>query len=228
MAKGHSTMVTYVGNQVQDTGSPMAALIGQYLNEKYHDISHRTLWNDLIDWDKTLESTATTAYLTLTDDFEREIAVVDIANGHSLKRHTVGQHWMERATSYQADAIPDGNPVEYIVDKVDKKLYLIPTPDTTETYAVPYQIETSDLLTTTAPTIDYIDWIMELGAIGEAWAYKRQFQKANFYLNRYEVEVRKRVGQEKSKMVNQLYQFTGPAFGGAGRRIWGGQSYDDL
>ena len=227
-SKGFSTMQTFVGSQVQDTSAAMKTLIGQWLNEKYHDISHRTLWTDLIDWDKTLESTALTAYLTLTSDFEREVLVADIANGHLLKRHTFGQHYRERAASYQADAITAGNPVEYLVDKVDSKLYLIPTPDTSETYAVPYQKETTDLSTTTAPTIDYIDTIMELGAIGEAWAYKRQFQKAMYYLNRYEIEVRKRVGQEKSGMVNQLYQFTGPIFTKAGRDIWGSQSYDSL
>jgi len=77
------------------------------------------------------------------------------------------------------------------------------------------------------PLITGIEQILELGATGEAWAYKRQFQKADYYLNRYEIEVLRKVGQEKTK-VNQLSQFLGPIFTEGGRPIWGNQSYDSI
>jgi hypothetical protein len=73
-----------------------------------------------------------------------------------------------------------------------------------------------------------IDWIVELGSIGEAWAYKRQFQKANYYLNRYEVELRRRIGQERSK-INQRYQMISENYRTAPyRRFSGDTSYDTI
>ena len=78
-------------------------------------------------------------------------------------------------------------------------------------------------------TIPDIEPIIELGAIAEAWAYKRQFAKSNFYLNRYEVELRRRSGQERKKL-NQLYQFVSRSFNTPSSRrfLLGDQSYNDL
>lgn len=73
-----------------------------------------------------------------------------------------------------------------------------------------------------------LEWIIEQGAMGEAWAYKRQFQKANYYLNKYEVELRRRMGQERSK-INQLYQFMSEGYRIQGvKRLTGDLSYDSL
>jgi len=73
-----------------------------------------------------------------------------------------------------------------------------------------------------------IERILELGAVGEAWAYKRQFQKANYYLNRYEIELRRRIGQAKSK-INQRYQFVPEGYRIHGiKRLLGEKSYDTI
>jgi hypothetical protein len=58
---------------------------------------------------------------------------------------------------------------------------------------------------TDTPWISNIDYILELGAIAEGNAYKRNFQKAGAYLDKYEYELKKRIADEKSK-INQLYQ----------------------
>ena len=78
------------------------------------------------------------------------------------------------------------------------------------------------------PLIGDISWIMELGAIGEALAYKRQMQKADYFLSRYEKEVRTRISQERSQ-TNQRYQNV-PQGNGSGRirRFSGDKSYDSI
>ena len=78
------------------------------------------------------------------------------------------------------------------------------------------------------PLIGDISWIIELGAIGEAWAYKRQMQKADYYLARYEKELRTRISQERTA-VNQRYQRV-PQGRGSGkiRRFSGDKSYDTV
>lgn len=77
------------------------------------------------------------------------------------------------------------------------------------------------------PLIGDTSWIMELGAIGEAWAYKRQFQKADYYLARYEKELRTRISQERSA-VNQSYQRVPTGRNGSLRRFSGDTSYDTV
>lgn len=73
-----------------------------------------------------------------------------------------------------------------------------------------------------------LDWILEFGAISEAHAYKRDFQKSNYYLTKYETELRRRIGQEKSK-PNQRYQRVSQEYRTDGfRRFSGDTSYDTI
>lgn len=80
----------------------------------------------------------------------------------------------------------------------------------------------------TSPTISDIEWIIELGAISDAWAYKKQFQKSDYYLNKYEMELRRRISQERYK-INQLYQMISESYKVKGiYRLTGENSYDSL
>lgn len=54
-------------------------------------------------------------------------------------------------------------------------------------------------------TIIRLDWILELGAIAELYAYKKQFQKADYYAQKFEAELEKRIMQEQA-VTNQLFQ----------------------
>lgn len=73
-----------------------------------------------------------------------------------------------------------------------------------------------------------LDWIIEMGAFGEAYAYKNSFAKADYYNQRYEHELAKRIGQEK-RSVNQLYQVISSHYRMQPvRRLTGDQSYDTV
>ncbi len=67
-------------------------------------------------------------------------------------------------------------------------------PDGDETFSVNPQ-----------PIIDGLDIYLENYAIGMGWLFDRQFQKAQFYLDRAEFELQKRASQEMTK-INQRYR----------------------
>jgi len=83
-------------------------------------------------------------------------------------------------------------------------------------------------ITCDTPWINNIDYVLELGAIAEAHSYKRNFQKASAYLDKYEYELKKRIADEKSK-INQLYQVI-PGSRGASAQMpfTGWASYDTI
>lgn len=72
-----------------------------------------------------------------------------------------------------------------------------------------------------------IDYILEFGALGEAFAYKKFGIKADYYNSKYEAALNQRIGQEKAQ-PNQRYQFipdTGYP-GDYGGPLTGWTSYD--
>lgn len=210
MSKGFSTMQSEVGTNVQDTSTTMATKIGIWLNDAYRDAARRHNWHSLIDNDFTFESVVDQADYTFASisatDFGEELAVVDIANGHKLRRDTMGGWWNENYAEYSADSISSGNPVRYVILDEASSIKLDPPPDTAETYAMPYRKTVSDLSGSTTASITGIDSHMIMFATGQALAYKRRTQEADWYLNRAEFELKKLIGQENSK-VNQSYQF---------------------
>ena len=73
-----------------------------------------------------------------------------------------------------------------------------------------------------------IDYILEFGALGEAFAYKKMGQKADYYNMKYEGALNQRIGQEKAQ-PNQRYQFIPDnVTGEMGRPLTGWTSYEGL
>jgi len=230
MAKAFSVMKTNVGNQVMDTSTAMATLIGVWLNDKYKDVSRRCEWAVLIDDDYTIAVTAAGgATYALPADFDHEIFVADKTNGIVLKRYNTGNWWTERSQDYSGAALQTGQPTKYIIELQSGKVRLDPAPNATLTLAFPYKTIITDLSADAdEPVILDIEFLMEMGAIGEAWAYKKQFNKADYYFQRYETEVNKRVGQERSQ-INQMYQWISAGYRVHGvSRLTGDNSYDSL
>lgn len=128
----------------------------------------------------------------------------------------------------------------FITDGVEPGMRVKNTTDTTYGYVASVDSETQLTMDTdlcpdgdetftisNLPLIGDISWILELGAIGEAWSYKRQMQKSDYYLARYEIELRKRISQERST-VNQKYQRVPMGRGSRFRRFSGDASYDTI
>lgn len=220
-------MKTNVGNLLQSAAT--STLIAVWLNDAYKDISRRCLWSALIDDDYTFDSVASTATVSLEADFDEEIFVADIANGHALQRMTEGMYWEDRNSAYTADAVAEGNPLRYVILREGSVIKLDPTPDTAETYAMPYKKLITDLSTDASTTaIKDIEIAMEMYAVAQGWMYDKQFQKADYYLQRYEYELNKRIAQERSK-INQRYQFKSASYTtDRPRYLTGETSYDTV
>lgn len=229
MAKTFSQLKTNVGNMLQDTSGATATLIGVWINNAYQDAWARCMWTDLIDDNFTFESVVDQAEYSLESDFGEEVACVDIANGHRLKRIQIKEWWDKYANKYNNDSLDSGNPIRYIILEESNKIKLDPPPDTAETYAFPYK-KTITSLSADSDTsaIRDLDMYLEYYAIGMGFAYKRKFAVSTEWNNRAEFELAKRVKQEKIK-INQRYQIV-PAGNAMTRifRLLGDQSYDSI
>ena len=207
MARDFSTMKANVGKYIQDTSSTFSALISTWINDKYRDISKRAAWSALVDNNYTFNTVANTAEYSLPTDFDEEIYVTNITDGTPLKRYNEGNWWDERSTAYSNSVITGGGlPKRYIILRESNKILLDPTPDAVKTIAFPYKKLVTELSgDTDAPAIHDIEMILEFGALGEALAYKKQYQTADYYFQRYEDELSKRIKRERSP-VNALNQ----------------------
>jgi len=206
MSKTYAEMKTNVGNFVQDTGATFAVLVGRWINDKYRDISRRGRWPELVDFDYTFNTVAGTATYDLPADFEQEVFVANTTDGKALDRMTEGQWYELNVSRYNAGVLQNGDPDTYVIQEAEQKIMLDPPPDSVKKIVMPYKKVITDLVGDT-DTVDIkdIEVIIEYGAISEGLAYKKQYQKADYYLQRYENELAKRLMQEKTKM-NQRFQ----------------------
>jgi len=229
MSKGFSTMQDNVANFVQDTSAAMKTLIGVWINDAYHDAGRRFLWNSLINEDHTFETVVDQAEYTLESDFGEEIIVFNIADGRELTRFTVGQWWKRRGEAHTDDVIQSGDSVNYVILEETSKIKLDPPPDVAETIAMPYKAITADLSGSTAPSITNIEAFLEAYATSMALAYKKQYAKADYFLSRSDLELRKLMDYERHSH-NQRYQMIIENFRlrSGKSRMLGENSYDSL
>ena len=206
MARTFTEMCSRVVQYELDTDSAMLTLVGYWLNDKYAEISNRTVWSALVKFDYTFPTVANQQGYTLPTDFNTEIFCADITNGARLNKYTEGPWFEERYGAYSVGTISSGTPSRYIISRNQGKILLDPAPDRILTIAFPYCQSVADLTGSGAPVIADIDDILELGAMAEMYAYKKQFQKADYYLKRYEYRLAQRIGQEKS-VSNFAQQF---------------------
>jgi len=229
MAKTFAQMQANVGGMIIDTSSGFATLIGNWLNDKYRDIARRMPWSALIDSDYVISvTTGAGASYSLPTDFDEEINCMDITHGVALARYSEAMWWRERGEDYSAGTLQTGQPVRYMILRELSKIQLDPAPNENLTLALPYKKTITDLAGAGTVLIPDIEYIMEFGALSEAQAYKKQFAKAAYYLQKYESELAKRISQERSA-PNQRYQWI-PETGYSGKigRLTGDNSYDSL
>lgn len=206
MAKDFSTMKAEVGKFVTDTSTNFSALISTWLNEKYVDVSRRHKWSALIDFSHTVTLVVGQTNYTLPTDFDVEIYCADITCGYEIPRMDEANWFAERGSAYSGGSISSGEPERYVILREQDDLFIDPPPSVTHTLAFPYRKSVTALSgDTDTVVIKDIETALIYGAIAEALAYKRQYAKADYYFQKYEEEVAKRIGQERSQ-INQMHQ----------------------
>ena len=206
MAKNFATMQSGVGTFCMDSTAAFAALSAIWLNDKYQDISRRKLWSELVNYTYTATAVAGTAEYTLPTDFDQELFVVNTTDGSKLMRFTEGDWFEERYPAYLAGAIASGTSMGYVIHESSGKIQFDPTPNAVKSFTIPYKKVISPLSGTMTAVIKDIETIMEYGATSDGFMYKKNFAKANDFLQKYEYELAKRIGQDNKK-VNEQYQW---------------------
>lgn len=229
MAKQYSDMITKVGKFILDTSTPMASLIGDWLNDYYRDIARRSSWSSLINFDYTFPTIIGTGTYAYPADFEQEIFLANITDGTLLTCYNEGTWFRERYNQYTSGTLQRGTSTNYIVLREAEDIFLDPVPDAVKTMGMPYKKTITDLSGDT-DTVDIpdIERIMEYGAISEGLAFKKQYQKSSFYLQRYEDELMKRIAQDKARR-NMAFQRISQSYSiRPNGRLLGDASYDTI
>lgn len=204
MGKAFSVIVDNVGAEVMDTSSAFETLIKNWVNRRYQQIFREINWN-VLNADYTISVTSAAQDYELPADFSREISATDTTNGTKLTRVDIQRLWID----YPDDVTTSGTVNRYAVYMSDDKKQYIKFhyyPSTSITVALPYIITpvalSADADTTALPVED----LLEIGAIADAWRYKRQGAKASDYETRFSVELQKFVWQQENQ-PNQVNQF---------------------
>ncbi len=209
MSTSFSTLKTNVGNRIGDTSTTMATIIGTYINQRYKDVLRRTNWNALV-MDYVVTATAGTKDCTLPTNFGKELYVWDSVNATNIPYLGIEKLEQEYQTEKNSSGIVEYYSVYNSTDNTTaasaarcKKLRLWRTPATATCFEVPYTLYPSDLSATNDELVYECERAVEYGATSDAWLYKRQFQKANYYESLYEKEIQNLMWNETNQPNQQ-------------------------
>ena len=204
MAKQFSVIVANVGNEVQDTSSAFATLIKNWVNRRYFQVLRETNWN-VLNADYAISVTSAAQDYELPTDFGKEISCTDTTNGTKITRVDVQRLWID----YPNDIDSSGTVERYAIYTSDdgknyiKFHYAL---STSLTILLPYIIKPDSLSADADETILPIEDLLEIGAIADAWRYKRQGAKAMDYETRFAIELQKYIWEQENQ-PNQVTQF---------------------
>lgn len=111
MNRVYSDMKTNVGNNVQDTSSASAAIIGAYLNNTYFDLLRRINFFEQNIRTQTIATIAGTKDYALNDDFHKEVYVRDATN----KKQMSAIDLQELIDRYNDTMDSSGTPDKYTI-----------------------------------------------------------------------------------------------------------------
>ena len=204
MSKSFSTIYGNVGSEVQDTSAALQTLIKNWINRRYQQVMREINWN-VINPDYTISVTSAAQDYELPTDFGKEISCVDTTNGVALTRVDMQRLWMD----YPDSISESGTVSRYAIYRSDGKKDYIRfhySPASSITVALPYIVKPADLSADSDTTIMPIEDLLEIGAIADAWRYKRQGAKANDYETRFGIELQKFIWNQENQ-PNQVTQF---------------------
>lgn len=228
MSKTLTVMQAYVGSMCNDTSSAFYSLTTGWLNDAQRDAGRRHLWSCLIDDDYTFPTVAAQQLYNTPTRFDREIFVVNVTLGTTLTRKNIRNWWVDRGADYSSGTLQGGDPDTYVVTPEASKIKLDPTPTRVATIAFPYQLTVVDLSgSTDVPSITNIETYLERYAISMGHAYYKKYDKADWWMQKAEIELAKLVSAEQNK-INQIFMRYPMNRDKSATRLTGNRSYDSL
>jgi hypothetical protein len=191
---------TNVGTKVGDTSTAFATIIGSYINQRYKDVLRRTNWNAINpDYTITATSASTVASAStykLPSDFGKELYVWNVGTTEDVPYLSLEK--LEQEYKDYVDAV--GQVEHYSIYQTTdttaasaeasaarcKKIRFWRAPSTDSYFRIPYIMRPADLSGSTDELVIECETAVEYGAIADAWTYKRQFAKAQYYEALYE------------------------------------------
>lgn len=107
MNRTFSDMKTNVGNNIQDTSTAMAAIIGAYLNNIYFDLLRRFNFFEQNIRTQTITTVSGTKDYALNDDFKKEVYVRDGTNKRQMSRIDLQQFIDDYNDTMDSSGTPD-------------------------------------------------------------------------------------------------------------------------
>ena len=120
MNRTFTSMKANVGNNIQDTSTSMATIIGRYLNDVYFDLLRRKNWEN-IDDDYSFSTASGTSDYILPQNFKKEVYVLDSTNSRNLSKVTM----LQLVNDYASTLTQSGTVERYAIIK--KRCQLQPT-----------------------------------------------------------------------------------------------------
>lgn len=205
MSRTFDTMKTNVGTDCQDTSNSMAAIIGRYLNKRYMTILRRINWN-YIDEDYSISVTAGTQDYVLPTDYKTAVYAYDSTNDIKLKQVDM----QDLIGAHESDLEDSGTVSAYTIfnsDDGSKYIRFFKTPASDITVKLPYVVKPTEMSDSSdTPVLDLED-LIEMGALADAWRYKRQFAKASTMEALFEKKLSYYIWEQENKQ-NQVKMFS--------------------
>jgi len=209
MSRAFSTMKTNVGNNVQDTSTGTASIIGTYINKRYFQILRQINWT-YINEDYTIAVVAGTQEYVLPTDLKSVFYAVDTTNGRELKevnlqdvaRYTPGKLTSQSSTyRYSIFNSDDGS----------KYIRLHNNPASAFSLSLPYIVKPAALSADSDTNILDIEDAIEVGATADTLRYKRKWRQAAEIEKQYLVMVDDLIW-ENANQPNKIVQFKPTTF----------------
>ena len=116
-----TVMKSNVGNAIQDSSTPMLALIQNYINDRLKEIYSRMKLQGYIRADYSLTTTSGTEDYVLPQDFDTELTVLDTTNKRALTRIDIQQN----VAGFSSQINDTGTTTHYLI--LDKTTITQPT-----------------------------------------------------------------------------------------------------
>jgi len=209
MGRDFSVIKDNVGNDIQDSSSSMATLIGRYVNRRYMDILRRINWN-YINEDYSISVSSGTEDYTLPSDFKEELYAYDSTNKTNLKRINLQDLPYEHSSDMNSSGTVEAYAIFNSDDGSSYVRFFYP-PNASITVEFPYIARPSELDDDTDEPVLSLEDILEVGATADALRYKRQYAKAKEMELMYESMLANKIWETENR-YNQIIQFKPATF----------------
>lgn len=217
MSRSFSDLKTAVGNRVGSTDTTFATIIGTYINQRYRDVLRRTNWNAINpDFAMTATSASTVVSAStykLPSDFGKELYVFNSSSSKNIPHLDLERLDQEYYATLESTGTIESYAIFNTTDTTDasgnpdaarvKKIRFYKAPTTDNPLTIPYTMRPADLSGDTDELALDCETAVEYGATADAWAYKRQSSKAQYFEALYEKAIQSLMW-DKGNQPNQI------------------------